>query len=81
MARRLRELRPGRPPEIWHSYQKNGEASVDVAQQLPAIAKELAESPPDVVILDLSIGDALNGEWHSRHEPFWILRGLRPTWN
>ena len=41
MARRLRELRPGRPPEVWLSYQKNGEASVDVAQQLPAIARDL----------------------------------------
>ena len=39
MARRLRELRPGRPPEVWHSYQKNGEASVDVAQQLPLEAR------------------------------------------
>ena len=56
---------------------KNGEASVDVAQQLPAIARDLSDAPPDVVILDLSIGDALNEEWH------WfevVVRGVLTLW-
>ena len=34
MARRLRELRPGRPPEVWHSYQ-NGEASSTLHSNCP----------------------------------------------